>query len=66
MARTIPTPPDHNWTHLRFCRTMQEAFPMDFHYDLYVPPEYDSEDLVVMYACTAAALFLSVYLWLTR
>ena len=64
--RRIPSPPDHNWTHLRFCRTMQEAFPMDFHYDLSVPPEYDSEDLVVMYACTAAAAFLSVYLWLTR
>jgi len=64
--RRIPSPPDHNWTHLRFARTLQEAFPMDFHYDLYVQPEYDSEDLVVMYACTAAALFLSVYLWLTR
>ena len=64
--RRIPSPPDHNWTHLRFARTLQEAFPMDFHYDLSVPPEYDSEDLVVMYVCTAAALFLSVYLWLTR
>jgi len=66
MARTIPTPPDHNWTHLRFPRTLQEAFPMDFHYDLSVPPQYDDEDLVVMYACTAAAVFLVIYLWLTR
>ena len=64
--RRIPTPPDHNWTHLRFPRTLQEAFPMDFYYDLSMPPQYDVEDLVVMYACTAAAVFLVVYLWMTR
>jgi len=45
---------------------MQEAFPMDFHYDLYVEPEYDDEDKFVMYACAAAAVFLVVYLWLTK
>ena len=66
MARMIPTPPNHNHTHLRFARTMQEAFPMDFHYDLSVPPEYDDEDKFVMYACAAAAMFLVVYLWLTK